>query len=82
MLDLSDYVWEVQHGCTEELYRRVTKCLSFSVMCWSSLPFKQVNSADKILELLNLGNSRRKTESTEANETSSRSVSCTFSGCS
>ncbi|CAI9110537.1 OLC1v1010585C3 [Oldenlandia corymbosa var. corymbosa] len=33
----------------------------------------KVNSADKILELLNLGNSRRKTESTEANETSSRS---------
>ncbi|GFZ18866.1 P-loop containing nucleoside triphosphate hydrolases superfamily protein [Actinidia rufa] len=32
-----------------------------------------VQSADKILELLNLGNSRRKTESTEANETSSRS---------
>ncbi|CAN4079852.1 unnamed protein product [Withania somnifera] len=33
----------------------------------------KVNSADKILELLNLGNSRRKTESTEINETSSRS---------
>ncbi|KAL4179996.1 hypothetical protein AMTRI_Chr13g122990 [Amborella trichopoda] len=33
----------------------------------------KVNSADKILELLNLGNSRRKTESTEANATSSRS---------
>ncbi|KAK3026767.1 hypothetical protein RJ639_040306 [Escallonia herrerae] len=33
----------------------------------------KVNSADKILELLNLGNSRRKTESTGANETSSRS---------
>ncbi|KAK4410100.1 Kinesin-like protein KIN-8B [Sesamum angolense] len=33
----------------------------------------KVNSADKILELLNLGNSRRKTESTEVNETSSRS---------
>ncbi|PSS30648.1 Kinesin-like protein [Actinidia chinensis var. chinensis] len=33
----------------------------------------KVQSADKILELLNLGNSRRKTESTEANETSSRS---------
>lgn len=33
----------------------------------------KVHSADKILELLNLGNSRRKTESTEANETSSRS---------
>ncbi|KAK1383143.1 Kinesin-like protein KIN-8B [Heracleum sosnowskyi] len=33
----------------------------------------KVNSADRILELLNLGNSRRKTESTEANETSSRS---------
>ncbi|GKU98736.1 hypothetical protein SLEP1_g11693 [Rubroshorea leprosula] len=32
-----------------------------------------VHSADKILELLNLGNSRRKTESTEANATSSRS---------
>ncbi|RWW61261.1 hypothetical protein BHE74_00031688, partial [Ensete ventricosum] len=32
----------------------------------------QVQSADKILELLNLGNSRRKTESTEANATSSR----------
>ncbi|KAF5187647.1 Kinesin-like protein, partial [Thalictrum thalictroides] len=32
-----------------------------------------VSSADKILELLNLGNSRRKTESTEANATSSRS---------
>ncbi|MBA0590643.1 hypothetical protein Gorai_019339, partial [Gossypium raimondii] len=30
-----------------------------------------VHSADKILELLNLGNSRRKTESTEANATSS-----------
>lgn len=42
----------------------------------------KVNSADKILELLNLGNSRRKTESTEANETSSRSVSYTFSSCS
>ncbi|TYJ10735.1 hypothetical protein E1A91_A11G228300v1 [Gossypium mustelinum] len=33
----------------------------------------KVHSADKILELLNLGNSRRKTESTEANATSSRS---------
>ncbi|KAK4346717.1 hypothetical protein RND71_033056 [Anisodus tanguticus] len=33
----------------------------------------KVNSADKILELLNLGNSRRKTENTEVNETSSRS---------
>ncbi|PIN00348.1 Kinesin-like protein [Handroanthus impetiginosus] len=33
----------------------------------------RVNSADKILELLNLGNSRRKTDSTEVNETSSRS---------
>ncbi|XP_059624512.1 kinesin-like protein KIN-8B isoform X2 [Cornus florida] len=33
----------------------------------------KVRSADKILELLNLGNSRRKTESTEVNETSSRS---------
>ncbi|KAJ8765465.1 hypothetical protein K2173_014587 [Erythroxylum novogranatense] len=33
----------------------------------------KVHSADKILALLNLGNSRRKTESTEANATSSRS---------
>ncbi|GMN34140.1 hypothetical protein TIFTF001_004529 [Ficus carica] len=33
----------------------------------------KVHSANKILELLNLGNSRRKTESTEANATSSRS---------
>ncbi|PRQ48345.1 putative plus-end-directed kinesin ATPase [Rosa chinensis] len=33
----------------------------------------KVQSADKILELLNVGNSRRKTESTEANATSSRS---------
>nr|GMC99184.1 kinesin-like protein KIN-8B isoform X1 [Ipomoea batatas] len=33
----------------------------------------KVKSADKILELLNLGNSRRKTDSTEANEASSRS---------
>ncbi|KZV57030.1 hypothetical protein F511_08188 [Dorcoceras hygrometricum] len=33
----------------------------------------KVNSTVKILELLNLGNSRRKTESTEVNETSSRS---------
>ncbi|XVE83000.1 hypothetical protein DITRI_Ditri16bG0051200 [Diplodiscus trichospermus] len=33
----------------------------------------KVHSADKILELLNLGNNRRKTESTEANATSSRS---------
>ncbi|KAK1323573.1 hypothetical protein QJS10_CPA02g00008 [Acorus calamus] len=33
----------------------------------------KVRSADRILELLNLGNSRRKTESTEANATSSRS---------
>ncbi|KAI3768213.1 hypothetical protein L2E82_18709 [Cichorium intybus] len=33
----------------------------------------KVNSADKILELLNVGNSRRKTDSTDANETSSRS---------
>ncbi|XBH94984.1 hypothetical protein VPH35_085628 [Triticum aestivum] len=33
----------------------------------------KVHSADKILELLNIGNSRRKTESTEANATSSRS---------
>ncbi|GAB2283040.1 Kinesin-like protein KIN-8B [Dionaea muscipula] len=33
----------------------------------------KVHSADKILELLNLGNSRRKTESTEVNATSSRS---------
>ncbi|KAF7809981.1 kinesin-like protein KIN-8B [Senna tora] len=33
----------------------------------------KVQTADKILELLNLGNSRRKTESTEANATSSRS---------
>ncbi|XP_073150852.1 kinesin-like protein KIN-8B [Henckelia pumila] len=33
----------------------------------------KVNSAVKILELLNLGNSRRKTESTEVNDTSSRS---------
>lgn len=33
----------------------------------------KVNSADKILELLNLGNSRRKTESTGSNATSSRS---------
>nr|POE59769.1 kinesin-like protein kin-8b [Quercus suber] len=33
----------------------------------------KVHSADKILELLNVGNSRRKTESTEANATSSRS---------
>ncbi|ONK74518.1 uncharacterized protein A4U43_C03F7200 [Asparagus officinalis] len=33
----------------------------------------KVHSADRILELLNVGNSRRKTESTEANATSSRS---------
>nr|XP_043618045.1 kinesin-like protein KIN-8B [Erigeron canadensis] len=33
----------------------------------------KVNSADRILELLNVGNSRRKTDSTDANETSSRS---------
>nr|GMD55177.1 kinesin-like protein KIN-8B isoform X1 [Ipomoea batatas] len=33
----------------------------------------KVNSTDKILELLNLGNSRRKTDSTEVNLTSSRS---------
>ncbi|KAJ7546786.1 hypothetical protein O6H91_08G054500 [Diphasiastrum complanatum] len=33
----------------------------------------QVNSAEKILELLKQGNSRRKTESTNANATSSRS---------
>ncbi|KAG9439877.1 hypothetical protein H6P81_020042 [Aristolochia fimbriata] len=33
----------------------------------------KVKSADRILELLNMGNSRRKTESTEANATSSRS---------
>jgi len=33
----------------------------------------KVNSANKIFELLNVGNSRRKTESTEANATSSRS---------
>ncbi|CAF2087308.1 kinesin-like protein KIN-8B [Brassica rapa] len=33
----------------------------------------KVYSADRILELLNLGNSRRKTESTEMNSTSSRS---------
>ncbi|XVF59173.1 hypothetical protein PTKIN_Ptkin07bG0254300 [Pterospermum kingtungense] len=33
----------------------------------------KVHSADKIVELLNLGNSRRKIESTEANATSSRS---------
>ncbi|CAN8254831.1 unnamed protein product [Cochlearia groenlandica] len=33
----------------------------------------KVSSADRILELLNLGNSRRKTESTEMNGTSSRS---------
>ncbi|XWS41704.1 hypothetical protein CRYUN_Cryun17cG0105600 [Craigia yunnanensis] len=33
----------------------------------------KVHSTDKILELLNLGNSRRKTENTEANVTSSRS---------
>ncbi|KAK9097058.1 hypothetical protein Sjap_022555 [Stephania japonica] len=33
----------------------------------------KVHSADRILELLNQGNSRRKTESTEANATSSRS---------
>ncbi|XP_031481024.1 kinesin-like protein KIN-8B [Nymphaea colorata] len=33
----------------------------------------KVHSADKIVELLNLGNGRRKTESTEANATSSRS---------
>ncbi|XP_071710589.1 kinesin-like protein KIN-8B [Rutidosis leptorrhynchoides] len=33
----------------------------------------KVSTADKILELLNVGNSRRKTESTGANETSSRS---------
>ncbi|XP_052196757.1 kinesin-like protein KIN-8B isoform X2 [Diospyros lotus] len=39
----------------------------------SGLRCVKVQSADKILELLNLGNSRRKTESTEANETSSRS---------
>ncbi|KAJ9562431.1 hypothetical protein OSB04_007591 [Centaurea solstitialis] len=33
----------------------------------------KVNSADKILELLNVGNSRRKTDSTDVNGTSSRS---------
>ncbi|XP_022132776.1 kinesin-like protein KIN-8B isoform X2 [Momordica charantia] len=33
----------------------------------------KVHSADKILELLNMGNSRRKTDSTEVNTTSSRS---------
>lgn len=33
----------------------------------------KVNSADRILELLNVGNSRRKTDSTDANGTSSRS---------
>ncbi|BBN02137.1 kinesin family member 19 [Marchantia polymorpha subsp. ruderalis] len=33
----------------------------------------QVSSAEKILELLNQGNARRKTESTDANATSSRS---------
>ncbi|XP_073134428.1 kinesin-like protein KIN-8B isoform X1 [Henckelia pumila] len=38
----------------------------------------KVNSAVKILELLNLGNTRRKTESTEVNDTSSRCVFPTF----
>lgn len=37
-----------------------------------AVSFLQVLSTDKILELLHLGNSRRKTESTEANGTSSR----------
>ncbi|KAL3844692.1 hypothetical protein ACJIZ3_002095 [Penstemon smallii] len=39
----------------------------------SGLRSIKVNSADKILELLNMGNSRRKTENTEVNQTSSRS---------
>ncbi|KAF5454311.1 hypothetical protein F2P56_023986 [Juglans regia] len=39
----------------------------------AGLRYIKVQSADKILELLNLGNSRRKTESTEVNATSSRS---------
>ncbi|PON48689.1 Kinesin-like protein [Parasponia andersonii] len=39
----------------------------------AGLRYIKVHSADRILELLNLGNSRRKTESTEANATSSRS---------
>lgn len=39
----------------------------------AGLRYIKVNSADKILELLNVGNSRRKTDSTDANETSSRS---------
>ncbi|KAK3011182.1 hypothetical protein RJ639_011461 [Escallonia herrerae] len=44
----------------------------------AGLRCSKVNSADKILELLNLGNSRRKTESTGANETSSRSRGMTY----
>ncbi|XP_010518835.1 PREDICTED: kinesin-like protein KIN-8B [Tarenaya hassleriana] len=39
----------------------------------SGLRSIKVHSTDRILELLNLGNSRRKTESTEMNGTSSRS---------
>jgi len=35
----------------------------------------QVTTAEKILELLTQGNARRKTESTDANATSSRLVS-------
>lgn len=48
--------------------------LNMYFMSLISLLHTQVNSADKILELLNVGNSRRKTESTEVNETSSRWV--------
>lgn len=39
---------------------------------YSHIEFEQVSSAAKILELLHVGNSRRKTERTDANAISSR----------
>ncbi|TYG95085.1 hypothetical protein ES288_A11G240000v1 [Gossypium darwinii] len=56
-----------------DLIRRDKSSDEFEVTCSYLEVYNEVHSADKILELLNLGNSRRKTESTEANATSSRS---------
>lgn len=48
------------------------KCHDFSLIFIHIVLSEQVNSAAKILELLHVGNSRRKTERTDANAISSR----------
>ncbi|XP_016899280.2 kinesin-like protein KIN-8B isoform X3 [Cucumis melo] len=56
-----------------DLIKKDKRSDEFEVTCSYLEVYNEVRSADKILELLNMGNSRRKTDCTEVNATSSRS---------